>query len=372
MPSDRILVLQPPSPAYMNVMRDYAGGYGVALKSLRTDYGHEGGCVPFIPALYAGALLKESGLNVLIIDAQAEGFSSTDCLYHIEQFNPQIVISSVNLPSLKGDLAFLKMMKKLLPETMIAAVGTTGKLLYDEVLADDCVTAVVRGDAESVVPMLVDALLNGEDLVEVHGIAYRKGSETIVTEDALPFTDLNRLPMLPYDQLPVHRYREHSWGQDISYMPILDGRGCPFPCRTFCPYPFGFGRKPLYRNPELVVDEVEYLHTHYDTEAFVFRNQNFTLNRGHAEGICNEILGRGLKVRWLCETRLDAVDPEILRLMKSAGCELVHYGLESGDPDLFSAVGKPGSDLDRHGRLLNYPGLLQGLRINNATFIKYI
>jgi radical SAM superfamily enzyme YgiQ (UPF0313 family) len=52
-------------------------------------------------------------------------------------------------------------------------------------------------------------------------------------------------------------------------------------------------------------------------------------------------------VRWVCETRLDSVTPDLLAAMRAAGCMRIHYGLESGDPDLFAAVGKPGSSLQQ-------------------------
>ncbi len=150
----------------------------------------------------------------------------------------------------------------------------------------------------------------------------------------------------------MDRYWEPSWGPSVRYMSVLDGRGCPHRCGYYCPYPFGFGKKPLLRDPVLVADEVQYLHEHFGTQAFVFRSQNFTLNREHAEGICEELIRRQLRVRWLCETRLDSVDAALLRLMKSAGCERIHYGLESGDPELFCSVGKPGADLDTYGSLV--------------------
>jgi anaerobic magnesium-protoporphyrin IX monomethyl ester cyclase len=44
------------------------------------------------------------------------------------------------------------------------------------------------------------------------------------------------------------------------------------------------------------------------------------------------------------ETRLDRVNEELLRKMKAAGCRRIHYGLESGDPKLFSRVGKDGAE----------------------------
>lgn len=350
MTQDRILFLQPPSPPFLDVLRDYAGGYGVALKTDRPDYGHDGGCTPYMHSMYAAGVLENAGYDITYLDCQAEHLAAVECMARIEQLDPDIIVSPINLPSLKTDLVFLSMVKELVSRVEIIAIGTVCKKLYKEVLSANCITAAVKGDVEMIILPLVQAISNKSDLSAVSGIAYRLGDDEIcMTADSDPLPDLNQLPMPPYHKMPVKLYRDLCWGE-LSYMPIMDGRGCPFLCGKFCPYPLGFGKKPLYKDPEFVVDEIQYLHEQFGVEAFIFRNQNFTLNRKHAEGICEGILQRDIQVKWLCETRLDSVDPDILRLMSSAGCKLVHYGLETGDPEMFKSVGKPGSDLAVHGR----------------------
>jgi len=49
-----------------------------------------------------------------------------------------------------------------------------------------------------------------------------------------------------------------------------------------------------------------------------------------AEGISRYILSRGIRVRWCCQTRPDLVEGSMLRLMKRAGCRLIHFGVETG------------------------------------------
>ena len=43
---------------------------------------------------------------------------------------------------------------------------------------------------------------------------------------------------------------------------------------------------------------------------------------------------------WGCITRADAVDLPLLRQLKTAGCDAVFYGVESGDPEILAATGK--------------------------------
>jgi radical SAM superfamily enzyme YgiQ (UPF0313 family) len=60
----------------------------------------------------------------------------------------------------------------------------------------------------------------------------------------------------------------------------------------------------------------------------------------HAEEICREIIARNLKVAWATPQRIDLVSPDILKLMKKAGCRMLRYGVEQGDPEMLSRVDK--------------------------------
>ncbi|GAI65342.1 unnamed protein product, partial [marine sediment metagenome] len=56
--------------------------------------------------------------------------------------------------------------------------------------------------------------------------------------------------------------------------------------------------------------------------------------------ICNEILRRGLKVNWGARARLYPFDEEIINLLKKAGCNRLHVGVESLDRDILKYMRK--------------------------------
>jgi len=96
----------------------------------------------------------------------------------------------------------------------------------------------------------------------------------------------------------------------------------------------------------MVVDEIEFLHREFGVRSFHFRDQVFTLSEEHAREVCQRLAARQLDIRWLCETRVDLIHSDaMLQDMVAAGCVQIDFGLESGDPELFAAVGKPGIDL---------------------------
>ena len=48
-------------------------------------------------------------------------------------------------------------------------------------------------------------------------------------------------------------------------------------------------------------------------------------------GLCKAILESGLKITWTCNSRVDFVDREMLRLMAKSGCFYISWGLESAN-----------------------------------------
>jgi radical SAM superfamily enzyme YgiQ (UPF0313 family) len=73
---------------------------------------------------------------------------------------------------------------------------------------------------------------------------------------------------------------------------------------------------------------------------FLFYDDTFTVNRKRVLEICDEILHRGLDIRWDIRTRVDLIDKEMLALLKRAGCLAIHYGVEAGNDRILSTIKK--------------------------------
>ena len=66
----------------------------------------------------------------------------------------------------------------------------------------------------------------------------------------------------------------------------------------------------------------------------------FTVSREQVVGLCKLVLKEGLRIRWTCNSRVDFVDEELLRLMGRAGCWLIAWGIESGSPEVLRRARK--------------------------------
>jgi radical SAM superfamily enzyme YgiQ (UPF0313 family) len=79
----------------------------------------------------------------------------------------------------------------------------------------------------------------------------------------------------------------------------------------------------------------------------------FTVNRDQVIGLCEGILAAGLKIKWTCNSRVDFVDQEMLKLMARSGCYYIAWGLESGNREILAHARK-GVDPDRALKSLRY------------------
>jgi radical SAM superfamily enzyme YgiQ (UPF0313 family) len=93
-----------------------------------------------------------------------------------------------------------------------------------------------------------------------------------------------------------------------------------------------YDRSVRVRSAENVLAELRMLWDLGLRNVHMYADQ-FTADREQVMGLCEGMVREGLRFRWTCNSRVDAVDPEMLQAMRRAGCWLVSWGIESAcDP----------------------------------------
>jgi len=87
-----------------------------------------------------------------------------------------------------------------------------------------------------------------------------------------------------------------------------------------------------------VEKEVEQLVSDYKIEGVHFPDDNFLSWKKRAIEICQKI--KRFDLIWDCESRVDTLDRELILKMKSAGCDSIGFGVESGSPKVLRALDK--------------------------------
>jgi len=284
------------------------------------------------------AVLEETGHTVIIIDANALDLTLEQVAARAA--GADVLGLTAMTPSIGLTLATAAHLREALPQAKIILGGAHATLLPEETLASaPALDVIVRGEGEVSTPALLAALENGTPLDKVPGITFRNDGKIVHTAAETEIVDVETLPFLAYHLLPRGVYRPHPpHGREMPFAAVIASRGCPYHC-SYCSKPV-FGNTFRGQSPARVADELEHLVRDFGVREVAFYDDVFTLNRQRVVGICEEILRRGLKLHWSCESRVNLVDAEMLQLMRRAGCYTIAYGIESAAPEVLAGLDK--------------------------------
>ena len=198
----------------------------------------------------------------------------------------------------------------------------------EETIAEKEFDYLIRGEGEFAFLELVE----NKDITSIKGLYYKINGNVVHNEDR-PF--LKDLDTLPYPS-------RNSFLNDTKYLDVghlITGRGCAFSC-AYCSSPALWHRTARFRSVANVMGELEFLKKNYQTSAIHFADDTFTMKKDRAKEICRQIIERSLNINWLCDTRADCLDKELINLMKKAGCIRIKIGVESGSNRLLKVICK--------------------------------
>jgi radical SAM superfamily enzyme YgiQ (UPF0313 family) len=313
----KILLLNPPSPKdadYVRVER---------CTQKKSVWG--GSLWQPLSLLYAQAILDKNDYKTKLKDATAEEISFENVIDFVIKENPDFLVVNTAIPTILNDCKLALKIKKAINNLKTIAIGLPTNLL-PLIIAEYKFDYAILGDVEYAI---IDILKGKKEFI------VKKIRNTYFVKH---FVDnLNELPFPALHDLEVNKYRLPFTHERLMLVNLA--RGCPFKC-IFCIVPTIDSGKVRFRSAKNFVDELERDYYEYKIKNFLFWAENGTLNRKFMTSLCNEILKRGLKIKWMTPSRVDTVDQEILNKMKEAGCWLLSYGIESIDQKVLDKAKK--------------------------------
>ncbi len=197
----------------------------------------------------------------------------------------------------------------------------------------------VIGEGEETIVEVVRAIAEKTGFADIKGIAYREDDTVTINDRRDLITNLDDIAFPAYELFPMHYYRllrlPHCKSSDFI-LPMLSGRGCTFKC-NFC-YRLDKGFRP--RSTEGIVEEIKLLQRNYAINYLTFMDELMMSSVQRVEEICQSFLKARLNIRWNCQGRLNFAKPDLLRLMKEAGCVYINYGIEAVDDQILKNMNK--------------------------------
>jgi anaerobic magnesium-protoporphyrin IX monomethyl ester cyclase len=305
------------------------------------DTWYHGKRLPPIGLMYVASALEKAGFTVQMLDNYLMKKPAQEVKELITRLNPLMVGITCGSATYARCIETAKTIKEAKPDCVIVVGGWHASYLPETLLSQPEIDYVVMGEGERVITQLATALTTGKvsQAQTIDGVACRGPSGNIINQpkfienmDEIPYPARHLLPLELYD-----RTIEFLGAKPADVMSI--SRGCVFNC-GFCETRKLWGNICRSFSPERVVGEIKDLMTRYGTRGIYFINDNFTLRKEKTKEICNLMIDRQLNLEWVCDTRVDLVDDELLELMSKAGCKVIWFGVESGSERVLQRIGR--------------------------------
>ncbi len=276
------------------------------------------------------AVIEPYASKIDVVDLRKETGVTTDFLCA----ETDLVCFSVNWDL---DADFLREQIRSVPPGIFILVGGRHATEDPEIWLSGFpnVDAVIRGDGEEA----TEAFCQRMPFERIAGLSFRK-------DGLIRHNPIRRLNPVRDDLRPNRRLRRYTYEVSVERIStgmaidsVAGSRGCPYNCK-FCSFnrnPWGEKRKWSGRSPESIVDELAEI----KAPIVVLVDDLFTFDMDRVGRICDLLLARGIRKKYLFNARLEiAKRPDVLRKMERAGFMMALVGIESAHDKTLRSMGK--------------------------------
>ncbi len=304
---------------------------------------------PPLGSLYAAALLKAAGHEVIFFDAMLSR--------GVNDFISQIAISKPDILLIYDD-EFNYLTKMCLSKMRSAAVSAISEakvlsipvLIYSSDAADfpaeyfsaGC-DAIIYGEGEETLLETVKVFAENYFLStreNINGLKFIKDNSVFTTSGRALISDLDSLPNPDYTFVDLPAY-QNIWRKNHGYfsLNISTTRGCPYSC-NWCAKPL-YGRTYSSRSPKHVAGQIKTLKEKYSIDHLWITDDIFGLKTNWIKDFSSEMKRQNTIVPYKCLSRPDLlIKGSTLNDLKESGCKTIWIGAESGSQKILNAMDK--------------------------------
>jgi len=297
---------------------------------------------PPLGLAYIASVLEHNGFKVRIVDSPTLNLDLKRVVLEVKMFKPDIVGLTALTPTIYNAYKIAKYVKAIDRWIPVVIGGPHATFMYEEVLNESInVDVAVVGEGEYTFLELLKVIekygLNSNFLKSVRGIAFRDNGKIYFTGYRRLIDNLDSLPPPARHLLPMNSYT--VFDKPIRIVHVIASRGCPYGC-TYCSTSYFMGRLYRIRSVGGVLDEVEDIVYRYKARNIVFVDDELTIIRRWVMEFLNGLKERGLDISFVCGSRVDHVDRELINRLYSQGCSIIYFGVESANQETLNKIGK--------------------------------
>ncbi|HUW84233.1 MAG TPA: radical SAM protein [Phycisphaerae bacterium] len=302
---------------------------------------------PPLGILYLSAALRRGGYhNIEFVDLNLlDDITPAAIEAELARHNADIVgvsFASPQFPYARQVAQFYK--ERLGDEVLLVAGGVHATVEPVSVIERSSFDVAAVGEAEQTFVELVrdyDRLGRTETFFESlrrpgFCLADRASAQAVNFGKALVGKYLDDLAIPDRSLIDWSQYTRTLLGKRCAV--LMTSRGCPHRC-AFCATEH-HERRVRFHSPEYVIREIAQIKQTVGTNHVLFLDDTLTTNRRRMVRICELIKQEHPDLVWRGWTRTDAIDQELLYLMRESGCYALCYGVESGSDAVLKRMRK--------------------------------
>jgi len=291
---------------------------------------------------YIAAYLRQYGQHeVQMYEPEAQGLTYEDIASLIKHERPDVVGLTTATPNFPRALELAAVVKKN-SKALVVMGGVHASAVPEFIVThySHLVDVVVVGEGEETMLELVNSYTNKADLPKIRGITYLDDDKAVRTPPRPYIEDLDRIPFPARDLISQDLFVPNAHNARFRQCSsMLTSRGCPYNC-SFCAARIVSGRRYRMHSADYVLEEMRMLKKTYGARQLLITDDTFTLNRPRLTDICNQMINERINLQWFCFSQVTVVNPEVLALIKRAGCYNIGFGVESAEPEILKRMGK--------------------------------
>jgi radical SAM superfamily enzyme YgiQ (UPF0313 family) len=191
----------------------------------------------------------------------------------------------------------------------------------------------IRGDGERAMVALVEELRGLRRFECVDGLLWRDGDRVHENRPAWPLDWPDGSPRRLLDNAEYFR-RGGQVGVETK-------RGCDRGC-AYCADPIAKGARVRPRSPQAVADEFQSL-ADQGIDVLHLCDSEFNIPGTHAQGVCEELIRRGLgeRVRWYAYLAVLPFDARLAETIRRAGCVGINFTGDAASASMLRRYRQP-------------------------------
>lgn len=310
--------------------------FSIVRESLPSVVDDQANFAPPLGLLHIAAYAESvPNMEVRLVDTNAEQMTWQEIKDFLLDWQPEVVGIQVMTFLLIDAYALARLVRECCPECVIVMGGPHPTIYPKETVNNPFVDYVIYGEGEFAFRDLLICLQEERSSEGIQGVVTKQTDTNTLTLQYIE--DLDALLPLPLHLMNFDIYKS-VFSPDKRLATLMSSRGCPGRC-TFCDRP-QMGKRFRKKSAQAVFTEMKRYVEGYNVGEILFYDDTFTIDKQRVLELCDLIQQNGLKVRWDIRARIDTMNPEMISALAQAGCNRIHYGVETGDQGMQKRIQK--------------------------------